>query len=152
VSPHGGLKAASPQSPPPQKQNSEHTRGELNGLVVYGDVRMEWAPSRRVDAASKGQLGERSAGLVVPRVERRGAEIFYQINARRDLHNNHNNHSHHRRKSGRSNREDANNEIIMVLLFTKIHASSRGLRNGLGRLQSRFSGSCRLSAGTLDIP
>jgi hypothetical protein len=31
------LKAA---PPPPQKQNSEHTRGELNGLVVYGDVRI----------------------------------------------------------------------------------------------------------------
>ena len=28
--------------PPPQKQNSEHTGGELNGLVVsiYGDVRI----------------------------------------------------------------------------------------------------------------
>jgi hypothetical protein len=37
VSPNGGLKAA---PPPPQKQNSEHTRGELNGLVVYGDVRI----------------------------------------------------------------------------------------------------------------
>jgi hypothetical protein len=37
VSPNGGLKAASPT---PQKQNSEHTRGELNGLVVYGDVRI----------------------------------------------------------------------------------------------------------------
>jgi hypothetical protein len=37
VSPNGGLKAA---SPPPQKQNSEHTKGELNGLVVYGDVRI----------------------------------------------------------------------------------------------------------------
>jgi hypothetical protein len=36
MSPNGGLKAA---SPPPQKQNSEHTRGELNGLV-YGDVRI----------------------------------------------------------------------------------------------------------------
>jgi hypothetical protein len=36
VSPNGGLKAA---PPPPQKQNSEHTGGELNGLVVYGDVR-----------------------------------------------------------------------------------------------------------------
>jgi hypothetical protein len=32
VSPNGGLKAA---PPPPQKQNSEHTGGELNGLVVY---------------------------------------------------------------------------------------------------------------------
>jgi hypothetical protein len=39
VSPNGGLKAA-PPPPPPQKQNSEHTRGELNGLVVYGDVRI----------------------------------------------------------------------------------------------------------------
>jgi hypothetical protein len=38
VSPNGGLKAAPP--PPPQKQNSEHTAGELNGLVVYGDVRI----------------------------------------------------------------------------------------------------------------
>jgi hypothetical protein len=37
VSPNGGLKAA---PPPPQKQNSEHTRGELNGLVVYVDVRI----------------------------------------------------------------------------------------------------------------
>jgi hypothetical protein len=37
VSPNGGLKAA---PPPPQKQNSEHTRGELNGLVVYGDLRI----------------------------------------------------------------------------------------------------------------
>ena len=37
MSPNGGLKAA---PPPPQKQNSEHTRGELNGLVVYGDVRI----------------------------------------------------------------------------------------------------------------
>jgi hypothetical protein len=37
VSPNGGLKAA---PPPPQKQNSEHTRGELKGLVVYGDVRI----------------------------------------------------------------------------------------------------------------
>jgi hypothetical protein len=37
VSPNGGLKAA---PPPPQKQNSEYTRGELNGLVVYGDVRI----------------------------------------------------------------------------------------------------------------
>jgi hypothetical protein len=37
VSPNGGLKAA---PPPPQKQNSEHTRGELNWLVVYGDVRI----------------------------------------------------------------------------------------------------------------
>jgi hypothetical protein len=41
MSPNGGLKAAPPRrSPPPQKQNSEHTRGELNGLVVYGDVRI----------------------------------------------------------------------------------------------------------------
>jgi hypothetical protein len=37
VSPNGGLKAA---PPPPQKQNSEHTGGELNGLVVNGDVRI----------------------------------------------------------------------------------------------------------------
>ena len=37
MSPNGGLKAA---PPPPQKQNSEHTGGELNGLVVYGDVRI----------------------------------------------------------------------------------------------------------------
>jgi hypothetical protein len=37
VSPNGGLKAA---APPPQKQTSEHTRGELNGLVVCGDVRI----------------------------------------------------------------------------------------------------------------
>jgi hypothetical protein len=37
VSPNGGLKAA---PPPPQKQNSEHTRGELNGLVVYGHARI----------------------------------------------------------------------------------------------------------------
>jgi hypothetical protein len=37
VSPNGGLKAASPL---PQKQNSEHTRGELNGLIIYGDVRI----------------------------------------------------------------------------------------------------------------
>jgi hypothetical protein len=37
VARHFGLKAA---PPPPQKQNSEHTRGELNGLVVYGDVRI----------------------------------------------------------------------------------------------------------------
>jgi hypothetical protein len=40
VSPNGGLKAAPPPPPPPQKQNSEHTGGELNGLVVYGDVRI----------------------------------------------------------------------------------------------------------------
>ena len=37
MSPNGGLKAA---PPPPQKQNSEHTGGELNGRVVYGDVRI----------------------------------------------------------------------------------------------------------------
>jgi hypothetical protein len=41
VSPNGGLKAA---PSPPQQQNSEHTskaeRGELNGLVVYADVRI----------------------------------------------------------------------------------------------------------------
>jgi hypothetical protein len=37
MSPNGVLKAA---PPPPQKENSEHTRGELNGLVVYGDVRI----------------------------------------------------------------------------------------------------------------
>ena len=31
---------ASRQHLPPQKQNSEHTRGELNGLVVFGDVQI----------------------------------------------------------------------------------------------------------------
>jgi hypothetical protein len=37
VSPNGGLKAA---TPPPQEQNSEHTRGELDGLIVYVDVQI----------------------------------------------------------------------------------------------------------------
>ena len=34
------LKAASPPPQKSKKQNSEHTKGELNGLVVYGDVRI----------------------------------------------------------------------------------------------------------------
>jgi hypothetical protein len=31
---------SAPPPPQKQKQNSEHTRGELNGLVVYVDVRI----------------------------------------------------------------------------------------------------------------
>jgi len=42
------------------------THMRLRAVVALCTVRMEWAPSRRVDVASKGQLGELKCEVGLP--------------------------------------------------------------------------------------
>jgi hypothetical protein len=57
--------ATSPQTQA-KPQNSKPTQTTALPKHIVGTVDMEWAPSRRVDVASKGQLGELKCEVGLP--------------------------------------------------------------------------------------